>query len=320
MAIQTGGWRPATGGTEGVARAMATVRRYAGEYGLRLMDGARALGRRIGRDLYHFVTRGPLIRLVSKTLLRRIMFANLIGLAVLLSGVFYLAQYRAGLIEAQGDGLKVQGESFASLIAFNATREEGTGRIIINPDMLPEIEGANKLMRDETPRGHAAVDPAGARRPAVHAPAGHHARPRLRHRRRPRRRLRPALEERPADGPRQHRSRRPARRPPARQDGLDPLHGVAAARADPGLPGGGGRQRQVLPRGGRGSEGRTLHRDPADHGAGAADRVGGDADHLPRRGAGRPAPVDAPRRDRRGPAGGAQQPGSGWRSPRWRRP
>lgn len=150
MAIQTGGWRPASGGAEGVARALATLRRYAGKYGVRLMEVALALSRRIGRDLYYFITRGPLIRLVSKTLLRRIMFANLIGLAVLLSGVFYLAQYRAGLIEAQGDGLKVQGESFASLIAFNATREEGTGRIIINPDMLPEIEGANKLMRDET--------------------------------------------------------------------------------------------------------------------------------------------------------------------------
>jgi two-component system, OmpR family, sensor histidine kinase ChvG len=150
MAIQTGGWRPAEGGAEGLARAIASVRRLAGAYGLRLSDSARILGRRIGRDLYHFATRGPLIRLVSKTLLRRIMFANLIGLAVLLSGVFYLAQYRAGLIEAQGDGLKVQGESFATLIAYNATREEGTGRIILNPDMLPEIEGAHKLLRDES--------------------------------------------------------------------------------------------------------------------------------------------------------------------------
>jgi two-component system sensor histidine kinase ChvG len=119
-------------------------------YGLRLWDGAQILGRRIGRDLYDFVTYGPLIRLVSKTLLRRIMFANLIGLAVLLSGVFYLAQYRAGLIEAQGDSLKVQGESFATLIAYNATREEGTGRIVLNPDMLPELEGAHKLLRDES--------------------------------------------------------------------------------------------------------------------------------------------------------------------------
>jgi two-component system sensor histidine kinase ChvG len=150
MAIQTGGWRPAAGGAEGLARALATVRRLGAAYGLRLWDAALIMGRRIGRDLYHFTTQGPLIRLVSKTLLRRIMFANLIGLAVLLSGVFYLAQYRAGLIEAQGDSLKVQGESFATLIAYNATREEGTGRIVLNPDMLPEIEGAHKLLRDES--------------------------------------------------------------------------------------------------------------------------------------------------------------------------
>jgi two-component system sensor histidine kinase ChvG len=114
-----------------------------------LLHGAKIALRRIGRDLYHFITYGPLIRLVSKTLWRRILFANLIGLAVVLSGVNYLAQYRAGMIEAQGDGLKVQGEAFASLIAFNATREEGTGRIILNPDMLPEMEGAHKLLRDE---------------------------------------------------------------------------------------------------------------------------------------------------------------------------
>jgi two-component system sensor histidine kinase ChvG len=150
MAIQTGGWRPASGGAEGVVRAISCARQYAGEYGQLLLEGVRILGRRIGRDLYQFLTHGPLIRLVSRTLLRRIMFANLIGLAVLLSGVFYLAQYRAGLIEAQGDGLKVQGESFAFLIASNATREEGTGRIVLNPDMLPEIEGAHKLLRDES--------------------------------------------------------------------------------------------------------------------------------------------------------------------------
>ncbi len=150
MAIQTGGWRPATGGGDVVGRAISGISRRAGEWGKVLLAGLRFLAYRFIHDLYQFITYGPLIRLVSKTLLRRIMFANMIGLAVLLSGVFYLAQYRAGLIEAQADGLKVQGESFASLIAFNATREEGTGRIVLNPDMLPEMEGAHKLLRDET--------------------------------------------------------------------------------------------------------------------------------------------------------------------------
>jgi two-component system sensor histidine kinase ChvG len=149
MAIQTGGWRPATRAGDVLARVISGIGRRAGDWGRDLLAAAPIVLRRVGRDLYQFITYGPLIRLVSKTLLRRIMFANLIGLAVLLSGVNYLAQYRAGMIEAQGDGLKLQGEAFASLIAFNATRELGTGRIILNPDMIPETEGAHKLLRDE---------------------------------------------------------------------------------------------------------------------------------------------------------------------------
>ena len=161
MAIQTSRWRPAAGGAEVVTRAFSSAARHAGGYGRRLFDLARAPGRRIGRALYAFLTHGPLIRLVSKTLLRRIIFANLIGLAILLSGVFYLAQYRAGLIEAQRDSLKVQGESFATLIAFNATREEATGRIVIDPDSPPGVEGADKTPgvedADKLPRDESLV-------------------------------------------------------------------------------------------------------------------------------------------------------------------
>jgi two-component system, OmpR family, sensor histidine kinase ChvG len=149
MAIQTGRWRPAADGAEVVTRAFSGVARRAGEIGRRVRGRFGVFARRAGSAFYAFLTYGPLIRLVSKTLLRRIIFANLIGLAILLSGVFYLAQYRAGLIEAWGDSLRVQGESFASLIASDATREPGTGRIVLNPDMLPEIEGGHKLLRDE---------------------------------------------------------------------------------------------------------------------------------------------------------------------------
>jgi len=151
MAIQTGRWRPAADGAEVVSRASSRVARYARTNGRRLLGWLDIHGRRAGRFLYAFLTHGPLIRLVSKTLLRRIIFANLIGLAILLSGVFYLAQYREGLIQAWVESLKVQGENFASLIAINATREEGTGRIVLNPDMLPDIEGAHKLLREDEP-------------------------------------------------------------------------------------------------------------------------------------------------------------------------
>jgi two-component system sensor histidine kinase ChvG len=150
MAIQTGRWRPGADTAEAVTRVATGMVRGAGEHGRRLRAALGALARRAGPALYRFLTYGPLIRLVSKTLLRRIIFANLIGLAILLSGVFYLAQYREGLIDAWRESLKVQGENFASLIAINATREEGTGRIVlIDPDTLPDIEGAHKLLRDE---------------------------------------------------------------------------------------------------------------------------------------------------------------------------
>ena len=137
MAIQTGRWRPAAGGAEVVTEPSPPSPGVPASTAGAFRPAGCSSRRRLGRDLYQFLTYGPLIRLVAKTLLRRIIFANLIGLAILLSGVFYLAQYRAGLIEAQRDGLKVQGESFASLIAFNATREEGTGRIVLNRTCCP---------------------------------------------------------------------------------------------------------------------------------------------------------------------------------------
>ena len=87
-----------------------------------------------------FLTSGPLIRFVTKTLLRRIIFANIIGLAILLGGIFYLSQYHAWLIDAKRESLRAQGEIIAAAIAANASVE--TGRIVLDPDRLPEIEGA----------------------------------------------------------------------------------------------------------------------------------------------------------------------------------
>ena len=69
MAIQTGGWRPATGGGDALARVASGIGRRVGVLAQLLLQGARIALRRFGRDLYHFITYGPLIRLVSKTLL-----------------------------------------------------------------------------------------------------------------------------------------------------------------------------------------------------------------------------------------------------------
>jgi two-component system sensor histidine kinase ChvG len=150
MAIQTDRARSADTGSGAVLGALSNVAGRAGrlnETARKIAGYVRLFSRRIG--LYEFLTYGPLIRLVAKTLLRRIIFANLIGLVVLLSGIFYLGQYHAWLIEAKRDSLRAQGEVIAAAIAANATREKDTGRIVLNPDMLPEIDGDRSLLRDE---------------------------------------------------------------------------------------------------------------------------------------------------------------------------
>ena len=149
MAIHSDRSRPADPGTQLLLRKISDVAsREAGRRPCRSVFGqVRAFSRRIG--LYEFLTYGPLIRLVAKTLMRRIIFANLIGLVILLIGIFYLGQYHAWLIEAKRDSLRAQGEVIAAAIAASATREKDSGRIVINPDMLPEIEGARALLRDE---------------------------------------------------------------------------------------------------------------------------------------------------------------------------
>ncbi|NJO34255.1 MAG: HAMP domain-containing protein [Rhodospirillales bacterium] len=141
MAIQTDRSRPADAEAAAISDGLLA-------FGKRVTGQVIDFTRRIG--LYEFLTYGPLIRLVAKTLLRRIIFANMIGLVILLSGIFYLSQYHAWLIEAKRDSLRAQGEVIAAAIAANATREKDTGRIVLNPDMLPETEGERGgLLRDE---------------------------------------------------------------------------------------------------------------------------------------------------------------------------
>jgi len=94
-----------------------------------------------------FILSGPLVRFFTRTLQRRIILANTIGLAILLGGIFYLSQYHAWLIDAKRESLRAQGEIIAAAIAANASVE--TGRIVIDPDRLPEIEGSKSPFRDD---------------------------------------------------------------------------------------------------------------------------------------------------------------------------
>ncbi len=73
-------------------------------------------------------------RFLSKSLLRRILAANLFGLVVMVGGIHYLSQYHAWLIEAKRESLKVQGEMIAAAIAGDARVEKGT--LQFNPEKL----------------------------------------------------------------------------------------------------------------------------------------------------------------------------------------
>ncbi len=87
--------------------------------------GLLHVGRRVGQLMFSSLT-------------RRIVFLNLSALAVLLSGILYLNQFREGLVEAYKDSLVAQGKIIAGAIAASATIE--TNAITVDPDKLLELQ------------------------------------------------------------------------------------------------------------------------------------------------------------------------------------
>lgn len=79
----------------------------------------------------------------SSSLVRRIVVLNLAGLVALLAGILYLNQFRAGLIEARVQSLKIQGEIMAGAIASSATVEIDT--ITIDPDKLLQLQAGESI-------------------------------------------------------------------------------------------------------------------------------------------------------------------------------
>ena len=77
------------------------------------------------------------------SLTRRILFLNLAALGVLVVGILYLNQFRAGLIEARVESLMTQGEIIASAIAAEATVD--TDSISIDPEKLLELQAGQSL-------------------------------------------------------------------------------------------------------------------------------------------------------------------------------
>ena len=86
-------------------------------------------------------------RRVSSSLTRRIVFLNLAGLAAMLFGFLYLNQLRAGLIDAQIQSLRTQGDVIALAIASTAAVENDV--ITLDPDKLLQLRAGQSTEGDE---------------------------------------------------------------------------------------------------------------------------------------------------------------------------
>jgi two-component system sensor histidine kinase ChvG len=80
---------------------------------------------------------------VFTSLTRRIIVLNLAALIVLVSGIMFLNQFRAGLIDARVSSLLTQGEIIAAAIASSATADTDT--ITIDPDKLLDLQAGQSL-------------------------------------------------------------------------------------------------------------------------------------------------------------------------------
>lgn len=89
----------------------------------------------------------PLLRYGFPSLTRRIVVLNLIGLAILVSGILYLNQFRAGLIDARVQSLLTQGEIIAGALAASAGID--TDQVQLDPERLLELEAGQDTALDE---------------------------------------------------------------------------------------------------------------------------------------------------------------------------
>src|SRR5690606_34487292 len=75
---------------------------------------------------------------IFSSLTRRIVVLNMAGLLVLVVGILYLNHWRAGLIEARVQPLRVQGQLISAAIAASATVDSDV--ISIDPDRLLDAQ------------------------------------------------------------------------------------------------------------------------------------------------------------------------------------
>lgn len=81
------------------------------------------------------------------SLTRRIVLLNLAALAVLVIGILYLNQFRAGLIDARVTSLLTQGKIIAGAVSASAAADADA--ITINPDRLLELQAGESFTPSE---------------------------------------------------------------------------------------------------------------------------------------------------------------------------
>ncbi len=89
----------------------------------------------------------PFVKWFSRSLARRIVFSNAVGLVILLGGYWYMNQYKDWLVDAKVDSLTAQGEIIAQAIAANATSEGE--RLAFDPEAVPEAGIPAPVLRDD---------------------------------------------------------------------------------------------------------------------------------------------------------------------------
>ena len=114
-------------------RKQATPARHGNAALARFWDGLRRAADRVASAIQRI-----LAQTVFSSLTWRIVTLNLVALAVLVTGIVYLNQWRAGLIDARIQSLRVQGEIIAAAIAASATVDSDV--IQVDPERLLQLK------------------------------------------------------------------------------------------------------------------------------------------------------------------------------------
>lgn len=119
--------------------------------GDRLTNGRIAHALSVTVSAYRWLRRQlvstPVVRFFAQSLARRIFFSNVVGLVILLFGIFWVSQQHAMLVTAKRESLRVQAEIIAAAIAANAS--VSTNAITFDPGRQPEVEAVRAPFRDD---------------------------------------------------------------------------------------------------------------------------------------------------------------------------